>query len=121
MLAKQKDDFAATWRFAKGAPGLYNDVGEFARQLDGAVSLVRLLDILPVLRRRNQDLMFSDLLNRIRSITPDEQTRLAALWRPTLKTDPVPASLSDLPALKAYAAGLLKTHLQQRYPQVTID
>ncbi|NVZ99490.1 membrane-targeted effector domain-containing toxin [Pseudomonas gingeri] len=121
LLAKQKDDFAATWRFAKGAPGLYNDVGEFARQLDGAVSLVRLLDILPVLRRRNQDLMFSDLLNRIRSITPDEQTRLAALWRPTLKTDPVPASLSDLPALKAYAAGLLKTHLQQRYPQVTID
>ncbi|WP_338525087.1 membrane-targeted effector domain-containing toxin [Pseudomonas batumici] len=118
LLAKQKADFTDTWRFAKGAPGLHNDVGEFARQLDGAISLARLLDIVPVLRRRNRDLMFSDLLNRINSISPDEQTRLAALWRPTLEANPVPASLSDLPVLKAYAAGLLKTHLQQHYPQV---
>ncbi len=120
LLAKQKEDFSDTWRFARGAPGLHNDVGEFARQLDGAISLTRLLDILPVLRRRNRGLMFSDLLNRINSISLDEQTRLATLWRPTLETNPVPASLGDLPALKAYAAGLLKTHLQQHYPQVTI-
>ncbi|WP_248767434.1 membrane-targeted effector domain-containing toxin [Pseudomonas sp. MWU12-2345] len=118
LLAKQKEDFTDTWRFARGAPGLYSDVNEFARQVDGSISLVRLLDIVPVLRRRNRDLMFSDLLSRINSISPDEQAQLATLWRPTLEDNPVPASLSDLPALKAYAAGLLKTHLQQHYPQV---
>ncbi|NWB98534.1 type III effector HopAC1 [Pseudomonas gingeri] len=121
LLAKQKEDFSDTWRFARGAPGLHTDVNEFARQVDGAISLARLLDIVPVLRRRNRDLMFSDLLNRINRISPDEQTRLATLWRPTLEANPVPASLSDLPALKAYAAGLLKTHLQQHHPQVLSD
>ncbi|NWC10135.1 type III effector HopAC1 [Pseudomonas agarici] len=121
LLARQKQDFADTWRFARGATGLENDVGEFARQLNDALSLVKRLDIFPVLQRRNRDLMFSDLLKRINTISPDEQTRLAALWRPTLKVDPVPASLGDLPALKTYTSGLLKTHLQQHYPQVPSD
>ena len=118
LLAKQKADFTDAWRFARGAPGLHDDVAEFARQLDGSISLARLLDIVPVLRRRNRDLMFSDLLSRINSISPDEQTQLATLWQPTLEANPAPASLSDLPVLKAYAADLLKTHLQQHYPQI---
>jgi len=120
LLAKQKEDFTDTWRFARGAPGLHNDVGEFARQLDDAASLARLLDIVPVLKRRNRDLMFSDLLKRINGISLDEQTRLATLWRPTLEANPVPASLGDLPALKAHAASLLKAHLQQHYPRIQV-
>ncbi|NVZ65457.1 type III effector HopAC1 [Pseudomonas gingeri] len=118
LLVRQKEDFSDTWRFVRGAPGLHNDAVEFARQLDSAVSLAGPLDIAPVLRRRNRDLMFSDLLQRINSISQDEQTRLATLWRPTLEPNPVPSSLSDLPALKAHAAGLLKSHLQQHYPQI---
>ncbi len=118
LLTRQKQDFADAWRFVRGASGLENDVGEFARQLGDAVNLAGLLDIVPVLKRRNRDLMFSDLLNRLNSISPDEQNRLAALWQATLKDDPLPASLSELPALKAHAAGLLKSHLQKHYLRI---
>ncbi|WP_017903872.1 membrane-targeted effector domain-containing toxin [Pseudomonas asplenii] len=121
LLARQKLDFADTWRFVRRASGLKQDVDEFARQLNDAVNLAKYLDIFPVLERRNRDLMFGDLLGRVDKLSANEQSRLARLWRPTLKTGPVPASLGDLPALRAHASGLLQTHLQQRYPQANLD
>ncbi|KPA91141.1 hypothetical protein PF66_02022 [Pseudomonas asplenii] len=121
LLAKQKLDFADTWRFVRGAPGLDNDADEFARQLNDSVNLAKSLDIFPVLERRNRDLMFGDLLGRLEKLSADEQSRLARLWRATLRTSPVPASLGDLPALRSHASGLLRTYLQQHYPQAAID
>ncbi|QXI30856.1 membrane-targeted effector domain-containing toxin [Pseudomonas vanderleydeniana] len=121
LLARQKLDFADTWRFARGAPGLNNDVDEFARQFNESVNLAKSLDIFPVLARRNRELLFGELLERIGRLSAQEQNRLATLWRPTLKASPVPASLGDLPALRHYATRLLKTHLQQHYPQAAID